>query len=285
MLAPGAGCAVSGRGEELAQQYQIATADMVGLQWAGCGHQKVSQCRKYRIVAGPPARSRAQPQESGACLGCRLTVPDGAVGVECGLHAGVRGQPQRSSGGFDLLGLSRRHCREQRSLGWLVDAKAGLGSKVSEPAVVVQRAEAEARVVLPWACDRRRLIKQSAKPKHLNKSTTDVMVSKFEDSGHPVFRASSALDRGFLKMEGVKCTVHFRGDLLNADLLFRTINSTQALSRGFISTPMHAVCFQQLVGTLVRPQLTKHSRIHRNLQLFPCSLLVSLNSPSSGSTK
>ena len=39
----------------------------------------------------------------------------------------------------------------------------------------------------------------------------------------------------------------------------------------------------RLVGTLGCPQHTRHSRLHRNLQLFSVFLMVSLNSPSSGS--
>ena len=46
-----------------------------------------------------------------------------------------------------------------------------------------------------------------------------------------------------------------------------------------------AVDFSQLVQTFLRPQLTKHSTFHRNLQLFRAFSTVSLNSPSSGSTK
>ena len=34
-----------------------------------------------------------------------------------------------------------------------------------------------------------------------------------------------------------------------------------------------AVCFQQLAGTLGRPQVAKHSRLHRYLQLLPCFYL------------
>ena len=40
----------------------------------------------------------------------------------------------------------------------------------------------------------------------------------------PVFRASSALDRGFLKKKGGERTIHCSADPSNADLLFRTIN-------------------------------------------------------------
>ena len=55
---------------------------------------------------------------------------------------------------------------------------------------------------------------QNYKPEGQWNSTADVMVSSFEGSGHPVFRAS-----------GVTCTIHFSGDHSNAGLLFRTIKS------------------------------------------------------------
>ena len=56
------------------------------------------------------------------------------------------------------------------------------------------------------------------------------MVANFEDSGHPVFRASSALDRGSLKKKGGKCTIHISADPSNAELFFRTFNSANQLS-------------------------------------------------------
>ena len=71
---------------------------------------------------------------------------------------------------------------------------------------------------------------QKYKPEGQWNSTADVMVSNFEDSGHPVFRASSALDRGFLKKKGGQCTIHFSGDPSHAEILFRTINSANQLS-------------------------------------------------------
>ena len=42
-------------------------------------------------------------------------------------------------------------------------------------------------------------------------NSTDVMVSNFEDSRPPFFRASCALDRG-------RCTIHFSADPSNAEL-------------------------------------------------------------------
>ena len=61
-------------------------------------------------------------------------------------------------------------------------------------------------------------------------SIADVMVSSFEDSRHPVFRTSSALDLGFLKWKGRTCTIHVSGGHSNADLLFHTIKSANQFS-------------------------------------------------------
>ena len=56
------------------------------------------------------------------------------------------------------------------------------------------------------------------------------MESNFKDSGHPVFRASSALDRGYLRKKGGTYSIHFNRDTSNAELLCRTIYSANQLS-------------------------------------------------------
>ena len=58
----------------------------------------------------------------------------------------------------------------------------------------------------------------------------DVMVDTFKESGHPVFRGTNALNRGFLKREGGRCTIHFNAESSKPDLLFRTIHSANQLS-------------------------------------------------------
>ena len=68
------------------------------------------------------------------------------------------------------------------------------------------------------------------KPEGQWNTTAGVMVADFKDSGHPVFRASSALDRRFLKKKGGQCTIHFSAEPSDADLLFRTIHSANQLS-------------------------------------------------------
>ena len=56
------------------------------------------------------------------------------------------------------------------------------------------------------------------------------MVDNFKESGHPVFRASIALNRGFLKRKGGRCTIHFNAESSNAELSFRTNHSANQLS-------------------------------------------------------
>ena len=71
---------------------------------------------------------------------------------------------------------------------------------------------------------------------HCNKSegkwkmTDDVLVENFKESGHPKFRGTSELNRGFLKRKGGIFTVHFAAKSSNADLLFRTNHSANHLS-------------------------------------------------------
>ena len=58
-----------------------------------------------------------------------------------------------------------------------------------------------------------------------------MMMLTLGESGHPVFRVRSALDRGFLRSkEGGKLSIHSYGDLSIAELLFRTITSVNRLS-------------------------------------------------------
>ena len=52
------------------------------------------------------------------------------------------------------------------------------------------------------------------------------MMLNFVECAHPVFRATNAVGRGFLRKKGGKVSI----DLENAELLFRTINSVNQLS-------------------------------------------------------
>ena len=61
-------------------------------------------------------------------------------------------------------------------------------------------------------------------------STANLMVEKFKDTGHPVFKSISALSRGILKKKKKADTTHFNADASNTELLFRIIHSVNQLS-------------------------------------------------------
>ena len=59
----------------------------------------------------------------------------------------------------------------------------------------------------------------------------ELMMVKFAESGHPVFRATSPLSRGRLKSKGGgKLSIHFCADLDTFKTVFRTITSVNQLS-------------------------------------------------------
>ena len=55
------------------------------------------------------------------------------------------------------------------------------------------------------------------------------MVNDFENSGHPVFKGTSPLDRGILKKKKGKDTIHFNGEYSNVDPWYRTVHSANQL--------------------------------------------------------
>ena len=61
-------------------------------------------------------------------------------------------------------------------------------------------------------------------------STATQMVERFQDTGHPVFKSSSALSRGLLKKKNGRDTIHFKADASNTELLFRIIQSVNQLN-------------------------------------------------------
>ena len=68
------------------------------------------------------------------------------------------------------------------------------------------------------------------KPEGKGDSIAAVIVGHFEQTGHPVFKGISSLNRGILIRNGGRCTVHFNADSSNTELLFRTIHSANQLS-------------------------------------------------------
>ena len=61
-------------------------------------------------------------------------------------------------------------------------------------------------------------------------ATADLMVERFEESGHPAFKSVSPLARGILRKKNNKETIHFTADASNTELLYRTIHSANQLS-------------------------------------------------------
>ena len=62
-------------------------------------------------------------------------------------------------------------------------------------------------------------------------STAEVMMLNFAESGHPVFRATSALETGEVKSkEGGKKSIHFNGSEETVELILRTVISVNQLS-------------------------------------------------------
>ena len=60
---------------------------------------------------------------------------------------------------------------------------------------------------------------------------TELMMIKFGESGHPVFRATSPLSRGTLKSKGSgKLSIHFCADGDTIETVFRKIISVNQLS-------------------------------------------------------
>ena len=56
------------------------------------------------------------------------------------------------------------------------------------------------------------------------------MVQRFKEAGHPVFKTTSASSCGILKQKKGRCTIHFKGDSMNTELLLQTIHSVNHLS-------------------------------------------------------
>ena len=73
---------------------------------------------------------------------------------------------------------------------------------------------------------------QSRETKNLNldKDFDEMLVERFKETDHPVFKSISALSRGFLKRTNNRDTIHFNADASNTELLFRTIRSANQLS-------------------------------------------------------
>ena len=71
----------------------------------------------------------------------------------------------------------------------------------------------------------------SHKPQGEWNRVAELMMSHFEESGHPVFRCSSLLYRGTLKIKvGGKLSIHYNAEPQTEALLLRTIIAVNQLS-------------------------------------------------------
>ena len=76
----------------------------------------------------------------------------------------------------------------------------------------------------------------------------ELMMLNFSESGHPIFRATSALERGILKSEGGgKLSIHFRGDCDNVEQIFSLYCFCQSSS---VSTEQSQICVKEFVAPL-----------------------------------
>ena len=95
----------------------------------------------------------------------------------------------------------------------------------------------------------------------------DLMMIKFRESGHPVFRATSPLCRGTLKSKGGgKLSIHFCADEGTIETVFRTIISVCQLSiYGAVSDlcEEYRIC-QARTERLVLAEHLTHCLSHQN---------------------
>ena len=86
-----------------------------------------------------------------------------------------------------------------------------------------------------WTRNRRKVHgTHTNKPEGLWNRCADMIHRR--ESGHPIFRATCALDRGSLKSRGGgKLSIHYNGDSTTAELLFRIVISVNLSVYGAIS--------------------------------------------------
>ena len=75
------------------------------------------------------------------------------------------------------------------------------------------------------------MVRNSRKPNGEWDVVADIMMMNFNESGHPVFRGSSAFERGDLKNQGKgKLSMHFNGSDETVEVILRTVVSVSQLS-------------------------------------------------------
>ena len=86
--------------------------------------------------------------------------------------------------------------------------------------------------------------------------TAEQMMLYFDETIHPMFRASSPLERGELRSkEGSKKTIHFNGCEQNVELILRTIISANQLS---VHGALTDLCRELSKDTMASEKLVAH---------------------------
>ena len=86
-------------------------------------------------------------------------------------------------------------------------------------------------LVVCWAWIRKEVVQNSRKPNGEWDDVADIMMMNFNESGHPVFRGSSAFERGDLKSKGKgELSIHFNGSDEAVEVILRTVISVNQLS-------------------------------------------------------
>ena len=77
----------------------------------------------------------------------------------------------------------------------------------------------------------------------------ELMMNDLRESGHPIFRATSALDRGHLKNKASgKLSIHFCADYVAIETIYRTFVSVHQLCQHRDTQPTRSArCFQSVV--------------------------------------
>ena len=60
--------------------------------------------------------------------------------------------------------------------------------------------------------------------------TQNAMVQQFKETGHLVFKSTSALSRRILKQKKGRRVIHFNGDSMNTELWFQTVHFVNQLN-------------------------------------------------------
>ena len=78
------------------------------------------------------------------------------------------------------------------------------------------------------------MVNTCPRPKGKWNSVAKHMHQRFEETGHPIFKGVSAMNRGVLRRKN-KCTIHFTAETSNVELLFPTHSAIQLSIYGAVA--------------------------------------------------